>query len=724
MTDERNGSVVEELRRVKSRGFRLLVFSASENRGKGPTARGWTERNDEPEAWVEGMNAGVFSGVRFPGERDEFLADVDFDDPSVERLLVGLNRRSARILPDTDWGFTRDGRTITHAFYATDTPVVYKEYTCSVRKKNLLELRGTKVDGSIGLQTVIPPSTTENGARRWLNTKSDGLPAGRPAYTSGADLARRCTLLVIAADLVHFLGVRAFNHDVRMASAAWLLNHGLSTDEVVLVGENIAEALSNDPDGDDVRRTVESTAQRIADGRSVTQKPFTDALGEHAKTILRDIQGWLGVARAKKSGGQADIERALTALGVTLHYDAFALRFYVTRHGEESSLDDAAMDSLWLEMERSFGILPREEYFRKVLFEFARRDTRHPVRDYLDSLEWDRVPRVDTWLIVAAKAADNEYVRAVSALPLIAAVRRVRRAAQRKPRSTKFDEMTVLESATQGFLKSSLLRALCKNDDWFTDDFSLHVESKQLIEQTSGKWIIEASDLQGMRATDVTKLKSMLSRQIDGPVRLAYARTPVEISRQFVLFGTTNAINYLKDQTGNRRFWPVEVQRCDVEWMVANRDQLWAEAAHREASGESIRLDPALYEIAKLQQERRQLPNAFREKLAEVFWLPYYRLSPDEVWEHLCIPLERRNAAMPGLLDAMQAIGFRYDVTVKKNGVPLKGWAKGTKADKARAARMLKEWEKTRPPEPDALRGEVPLLERLDDEEEPVGVER
>jgi len=185
------------------------------------------------------------------------------------------------------------------------------------------------------------------------------------------------------------------------------------------------------------------------------------------------------------------------------------------------------------------------------------------------------VPRLNTWLIDWAKAEDTPYTRAVSAKPLLAAVRRVRRP------GTKFDEMLVLE-APQGYNRSSALRILAVNDDWFTDDIPLNADSKVVIERLSGKWIAEASELKGMRRGDVEHLKAMLSRQVDR-ARLAYDRTPTEYPRQSIFIGTTNSATYLRDMTGDRRYWPVAVERFDLEALKANRDQLWAEAAHREA---------------------------------------------------------------------------------------------------------------------------------------------
>jgi predicted P-loop ATPase len=130
-------------------------------------------------------------------------------------------------------------------------------------------------------------------------------------------------------------------------------------------------------------------------------------------------------------------------------------------------------------------------------------------------------------------------------------------------------------------------------DEWFCDDLPMSANGKQVIEQTVGKWIVEVAELSGMRKTEIEHLKALLSRQTDR-ARPAYGRLPTEKRREFILIGTTNDDKYYKDLTGNRRFWPVKAPKFDLPALRRDRDQLWAEAALREAAGESTRLDPTL----------------------------------------------------------------------------------------------------------------------------------
>ncbi len=311
------------------------------------------------------------------------------------------------------------------------------------------------------------------------------------------------------------------------------------------------------------------------------------------------------------------------------------------------------------------------EYFDIVTQDLAHAREFHPVRDYLDGLTWDRVDRLDEWLMAYADAGDSTYTRAVGGLMLVSAVRRAYQP------GVKFDEMVVLES-DQGTGKSSLLRALCPRDDWFSDDLPLNVDAKQIIERTRGKWLIEAAELSGMHASKVEHLKSMMSRQFDGPVRMAYARLPIEEPRQFVLVGTTNAHVYLSDPTGSRRFWPVHVKTIDVEAVRRDRDQLWAEAVMRHTRGDSIRLDPDLYEQAALQQERRRTVDPWEPVLEEAFSDDYARVLPREIWKALGISTDRQDARMAKrVAEVMQRLGFRrMTIWDRENTRTCKGWGR------------------------------------------------
>ncbi len=273
---------------------------------------------------------------------------------------------------------------------------------------------------------------------------------------------------------------------------------------------------------------------------------------------------------------QDNIRLGLALLGLSVSYNAFANVTLVTHQGVTQPVEDAVLNRAWLELEARW-FRPSLEYFHIVVQDFARRNTFHPVREYLNLQRWDRVSRLDRWLITYGGATDTPYTRAIGAIFFIAAVRRVR-----KP-GCKFDTILVLESV-QGTKKSTAARTICPDLTWFSDDLPLGTDAKLTIERTAGKFIIEASELQGYSTADIERLKSFLSRGTDGPVRMSYARIPIEMPRQFILIGTTNELTqYLLDSTGNRRFWPVLISQFDIHALERDRDQLWAEAACREA---------------------------------------------------------------------------------------------------------------------------------------------
>jgi hypothetical protein len=349
----------------------------------------------------------------------------------------------------------------------------------------------------------------------------------------------------------------------------------------------------------------------------------------------------------------ANIRIALGKLRATLEHDEFSDTDSIRGiDGFGPRLGDRDATRLRLRLERDFGFLPRKELFLDVLIDEAHANVRHPVREYLAELAWDGTPRVESWLIRYAGAEDTPFVRAVGGIVLVAAVRRVRQP------GCKFDEMLVLEG-TQGKGKSSMLAALVPKDDWFSDDLPLDADTKRQMESLAGRWIVEAGELKGMRKGETERLKAFLSRRVDR-ARLAYGRLPTELARQCVVIGTTNSENYLKDMTGNRRFWPVRCGEIDIQGIRRDRDQLWAEAAKLDAEGFSIRLDPALYSDAEREQGSRLLPDPYLEELGPLLADRCGKVKASDVWKFLgkLSPGERTQDDSARLGDAMRKLGW------------------------------------------------------------------
>lgn len=236
----------------------------------------------------------------------------------------------------------------------------------------------------------------------------------------------------------------------------------------------------------------------------------------------------------------------------------------------------------------------------------CRANTFDPLTDYLDGLIWDGTVRAGSWLVHYGGAEDTEFNREAGMRWLISAVARAF-----EP-GVKVDHMLVLEGV-QGAGKSSGIRALAGDGDMFGDNLP-DMTHKDAQEYVRGKWIIEVAELVAARR-EINAVKAFISRQSD-EFRWSYGREVVQQHRRCVFIGSTNDDAYLRDETGNRRFWPVTIQQMDVERLSQDREQLWAEvvamyrsgvqwwfsadmeAAAQEAQAARLDVDPWLSDVA------------------------------------------------------------------------------------------------------------------------------
>lgn len=356
---------------------------------------------------------------------------------------------------------------------------------------------------------------------------------------------------------------------------------------------------------------------------------------------------------------QQNIKIGLEKLNIYVKYNVFADQYLIKRKedGELQHLDDIALKRIWLEGDEAFRFRPSKEFFTDVVLDYAADKGRfHPVKDYLESLKWDGTPRIDRWLIEQGGATDAEYTQVIGRLILMAAVRRI------FIPGCKFDQMLVLESE-QGKDKSSVLKALCPDEDWFSDGLPLNADTQKVIEQTSGKWIVEAAELSGMKKSDVEHLKNFLSRSHD-IARKAYDRMVTTRPRHFVLIGTTNSSQYLKDSTGNRRVWPVKTPGFDVKKLKKVRDQLWAEAVIREKETrddpDSIVLPKHLWQIAEVQQEKRRIEDPWELRIVQTIDTMRGKIFTEDVWKIVGMydVAKRSQADNIRIGDALRRLGF------------------------------------------------------------------
>lgn len=217
--------------------------------------------------------------------------------------------------------------------------------------------------------------------------------------------------------------------------------------------------------------------------------------------------------------------------------------------------------------------------------------------DYVKSLKWDEVPRLDTWLQKVYGAPDDVYHKAVGANWMKGMVKRI------MVPGCKFDYVMVLEGK-QGSKKSTSLAIL--GGAWHVET-TMSTDTKDFFMQFQGKTIIEFSEGETLSRTEVKRLKAIITMQTD-KFRPPYGRVSMDFPRRCVFAMTTNQDEYLKDETGNRRWLPVRVMlpQADVAWLAENKDQLYAEAYHR-----VIEKNETVYEFPEvetaLEQHKRRI---------------------------------------------------------------------------------------------------------------------
>ena len=288
----------------------------------------------------------------------------------------------------------------------------------------------------------------------------------------------------------------------------------------------------------------------------------------------------------------------------------------------------------------------------------------HPVRDYLQGIKWDGECRVDELFIKYLGAEDTPYVRAATRKWLCGAVARVMHP------GIKFDTAIVLYGS-QGLGKSLILEKLGKS--WFNNSL-VDIKTKDTMEQIQGSWVIELGELAPTFKNENEIVKAFISRASDR-FRSPYGRRTEEYPRQCVFAGSTNNLRFLKDRTGNRRFWPItgdKDRKTANSWDITDEeiDQIWAEAFYYWLEGESLVLEGAVAEEAMRVQmshtEGGELMGLIEEYLS-------MRLPAD--WENYELH-ERREYIRE--YDETEASGFR----LRERVCPLEIWCELLEGDR------------------------------------------
>lgn len=348
-----------------------------------------------------------------------------------------------------------------------------------------------------------------------------------------------------------------------------------------------------------------------------------------------------------------NIRYAFAAQGITAHRNEFSHEDEIEGAALEGRDVTDIADILSSQFERRLQFKAAAAAIKREISALAHDNRFHPVKEYLSGLKWDGVQRIDTWLVVYCGVEDTPLHREFAAKTLIAAVRRI------KQPGVKFDTMLVLEGQ-QGVGKSTVLKILAISEAWFCESLNLRGDEKQRAEILAKAWIAECQELDGLNKLGSENLKKFLSESTD-TYRKPYEKHAQQYPRHCIIVGTTNESDYLRDITGNRRFWPVKVQRIDLAGVEAIRDQLWAEAVHREAEGEPIVLSEELWADAERAQRERLSEDPYADVLRTALGDGSGKVSMESVKILLQLPTSRllQNDARR-IRAVLSELGWRY----------------------------------------------------------------
>lgn len=350
--------------------------------------------------------------------------------------------------------------------------------------------------------------------------------------------------------------------------------------------------------------------------KHIAEEKFAEAKFEFAEEAAQAINeeidtSWVTQLDANTKG---EYDNSANNINIIIQYDQFLKgvfklnsfdnKRYVTRSLPWRKIDfieplkDVDYSGVRNYIECVYGIVSSQKVDDALALEFEKKRF-HPIVDYLKSISWDGVKRIDNLLIEYFGAENNAYTKAAIRKMLCAAVARVF-----EP-GVKFDTALILVGPQETY-KSTFIKKLGKR--WFSDTFTT-VQGKESFEQLQGAWIIEMAELSGLKKAEVETIKHFISKRED-QFRPAYGRTVETYQRQCVFFGTTNKDDFLRDPTGNRRFLPIDVRPEFVTKSVPNDlteeeiDQIWAEAYVLYKAGEPLYMTGEEDVIAKIEQRK------------------------------------------------------------------------------------------------------------------------
>lgn len=331
---------------------------------------------------------------------------------------------------------------------------------------------------------------------------------------------------------------------------------------------------------------------------------------------------------------------------------------------------DAFMAMLWLENK---GVKQSKNGVMDAMLSVAQENRTNPAQEYFKGIKekWDKTPRLETWLktYLGADVQPKEYLAAVGKKWLTAIVGRA------FIPGSKFDHVLILEGA-QGIGKSTALRELATfGDEVFFYDGTVSFSDKDTLMALQGKIIVEMAELASFRKTDNEEIKAFISRTQD-EYRTPYGRTIGERPRYFVLTGSTNEREYLPpDESGHRRYWPVECGKIDNDALRKDREQLWAEAATLYFNKFETWVKPLEISMFTLQQETRVIKDAWFDIIRDYLERTTAEtITVDEIFERLSIqPRDRNNLARKRIKDTFRHLEWHE---VRENNTGVRAWKK------------------------------------------------
>lgn len=417
-----------------------------------------------------------------------------------------------------------------------------------------------------------------------------------------------------------------FNGPIMSAIAAYVHEHEVDGTDVAALAQAISVAVREADLGGRDEKDIERYASH-----GFLEAKIRWAIGQE-KAVAPAGEGWQAdlICAIDQRGNRKVKNVVANAILVLRHderwrgvlgFDDFAQRIAVRERppysdagqpfeGRDWRDEDDIQTAAWLQT--TYGLLANPEVARQAVLAVARDHPFHPVRDYLTGLTWDGAPRLDSMLTTYFGVKESPYTTAVSACWAISAVARV------FDPGCKADHVLILEGR-QGSKKSTGLRTM--GGSWFTDELDA-IGSKDAATQLQGVWLVELPELDAMSRSEVSRIKAFMSKSFDR-FRPPYGKHAVRFERQCVFAGTVNHSDYLRDETGNRRFWPVRCSAVaaggdiDVEGLQRDRDQLWAEAVARYKLGEKWWLEsPDLIQLAATEQDARYAADAWEASIA------------------------------------------------------------------------------------------------------------